>query len=389
MGRQLPVVDSHLAERDVDGLLISANGDVGNQRYLSGFDGHDPFETLYTDGDVFLLIGGADYTRAQTGSYSDDVYRQSDLVADDEYTEPTAAEYAAIVGLLREHCVSRVLVPERFPLGTARELEARGIDVVVDGADSLLHQRSVKTDDEVAAITLTQRATEAAMAWARMILAGAEVEGEQLVYKNEVLTGARLKAEIEKKLLEEGAALRETIVACGPDSADPHGRTSGPLRPHESILIDIFPESMETGYHADMTRTFVKGDPSEKLRALYQDVHDAFEAALEGLAAGVTGDEICHRIHNTFRNAGHRTVLDEPGIEAGALHSGGHGVGLDVHELPSVRPNGAEFEAGNVITVEPGLYYPEFGGIRIEDIVEITEYGYNNLSNFPKVFVIE
>ena len=383
-------VDNRIEETGADGFLIEAAGDDGNQRYLSGFNAHDPFISLYTGDAVAILIGGTDYSRATKESHADAVRRHADYTAEGgESPDPKTEKYDAIIGFLREHDVSHVFVPEAFPLGTARVLEQRDVTVAVDASESLLHDRTVKTEREVVAIEKTQRATEAAMERAESILREATIDEEVLTYGGDTLTGARLKSEIETTLLREGAALQETIVACGRDSADPHGQTDGPLSPHQSILIDIFPEHIESGYHADMTRTFVKGEPSEELETLYRDVHAALEAALESLGPGVTGDTVCQEIHDMFRAAGHQTVLDDDGIDAGALHSGGHGVGLEVHELPSVRPGGAAFEVGNVITIEPGLYYPDIGGVRLEDLVEITETGYNNLTDFSTQLVIE
>lgn len=390
MELRLDRLDRTLAEADADGYLLDDDSSNGDQRYLSGLNGHDPFITLYTQGDIHLLIGGTDYSRAQRESNAVDVARLSEYDYEaKQVTDPLGAKHDAVAGFLSERDVDRVLVPERFPLAAGRGLETRGLDVVLDEGDALERDRAVKTEDEVTAIETAQRATEAGMARAETVISEADVEDGTLVHDGEALTGARLKSEIEKTLLEEGAASRDTIVACGRDSADPHGTTKGPLRAHESIVIDIFPMDIESGYHADMTRTFLRGEPSEELRELYDQVDEALDIALDVVAAGVTGDEVNDRVFTYFEERGHDSRRKDADIDGGALHYIGHGVGLDVHELPTCQPGGEELEEGAVITLEPGLYYPDVGGVRIEDLIEVTEDGYRPLTDYHKRFVIE
>jgi len=389
MGPPFPTIDERIEEADATGFLIEEDSENGNQRYLSGFNSHGTFFTLYADGSVSILTGTTEYTRAKKESHADHVHRRSEYATSTDGNDTQVTELDALTQFLADHGTDHVVVPPGFPIQTARALEDSGVTVTIDSSEAVLRQRQVKTRDEVAAIEQTQRVTEAAMQEAELVLCDAEIGDDVLLYQGQPLTGSYLKSRIETMLLEEGVALHDTIVACGADAADPHGQTDDVLRPNDSIVIDIFPQNLRTGYHADMTRTFVKGKPGDELQQLYEEVFTAFEAALDSLAAGVTGDEVCHRMHDALRRAGHATVVDDPDIEEGALHFGGHGVGLDVHERPSVEPDGPEFEAGNVITIEPGLYYPDTGGVRIEDIVEITEKGYESLTDYPKQFVIE
>ncbi|USZ73680.1 M24 family metallopeptidase [Natronosalvus halobius] len=388
----LPIerVDAALMNVNADGYLLDADSSNGDQRYLSGLNGHDPFITLYTPGTVHLLIGGTDYTRAKAESNATDVAR---LAAYDYETkqkeDPKMAKSDALSAFLGERNIESVLVPDRFPHGTARGLRSNEIDVIIDDDDTLETVRAVKTREEVAAIESAQQATEAAMKRAETLLAEADVADGVLMRDEQPLTGKSVKSEIEVTLLEHGAALHDTLVSCGEDAANPHGKTSGPLRPNESIVIDIFPKDLETGYHSDMTRTFVKGAPSDQLQTLYDEVYEALEIALETVQAGVTGDEVNDRVFTFFEENGHQSRRKDTDIEAGALHYIGHGVGLDVHELPVCLPGGKELEAGNVITLEPGLYYPDIGGVRIEDVIEITENGYRPMTDYHKQFVID
>lgn len=390
MELRLDRLDRTITDANADGYLLDDDSSNGDQRYLSGLNGHDPFVTLYAHGDVHILIGGTDYSRAKRESNAVDVARLSEYDYETKQeTDPKGAKHDAVAEFLAERNVESVVVPDRFPLAAGRGLETRGIDVVVDDGDALERDRAVKTEEEIAAIETAQRATEAGMSKAESLIARADIEDGVLIHDGEPLTGAQLKSAIEKTLLDHGAALRDTIVACGRDSADPHGATKGPLEPGESIVIDIFPMDIESGYHSDMTRTFVKGEPSEELQELYDQVEEALDIALDAVAAGVTGDEVNDRVFSYFEERGHDSRRKDEDIQDGALHYIGHGVGLDVHELPRCQPGGEELEAGNVITLEPGLYYPDIGGVRIEDVIEVTEDGHRNLTEYHKEFVVE
>ncbi len=389
---ELPLekLDEKLRDYDVDGYLIDDDSSNGDQRYLSGLNGHDPFITLYTSGEIHLLIGGTDYNRAQKESNANEVDRLAEYDYESKQREnPKTAKYDALSEFLSKRDVESVIVPERFPLGTGRGIETNGISVRTDKDDSVEQVRAVKTPREIAAIESAQRATEEAMKQAEILISESEIEDGVLLHDGKPLTGKRIKSEIEITLLNHGAALEDTIVACGKESANPHGKTSGPIEANESIVIDIFPKHLESGYHSDMTRTFCKGEPDQRLRELYDEVEEALDIALETVQAGVTGDEVNDQVFSFFEELGHQSRRKDKDIEGGALHYIGHGVGLDVHESPVCLPGGGKLEVGNVITLEPGLYYPEIGGVRIEDIIEVTDEGYRNLTDYHKRFVIE
>jgi Xaa-Pro aminopeptidase len=249
--------------------------------------------------------------------------------------------------------------------------------------------RAVKHEEELEHMRAAQRANERAMATAESLLADADVDGDgRLVHDGAPLTSERVKEEIEVSLLRDGYALDTTIVACGADAADPHDRGSGPLRADESIIVDIFPRSKETGYYADMTRTFVKGEPSETVREWYDLTQRAKAAALDVLEAGVSGSVVHDAVCDVYEDAGYPTLRSDPDTETGFIHSTGHGVGLDIHEYPRLSTAENELEAGMVVTVEPGLYDPAVGGVRIEDIVVVREDGYENYTSYEESLVV-
>jgi Xaa-Pro aminopeptidase len=407
MTRDLSALDDCLADVGADGYLVDADGTDSNQRYLSGFDAPDPFVTLYvpedgaggddgandggTDGSgLHLLVSSLEYGRATKVDGVASVVRLVDYDHRDNVTDhgPVAGRARTVATFLADHAVGSVAVPADFPLGVGDALRETGVDVTADRTDVVTGIRATKSDEEVGHVRDAQRANEAAMAAAEDLLREATVEDGVLYHEGAVLTSERVKEEIEVTLLRHGCGLDETIVACGADAADPHDRGSGPLRADEAIIVDIFPRSKETKYHADMTRTFVKGDPPAELRRRFDVTDEAREAALAALGPGVTGADVHDAVCDVYEDAGYPTLRSDPETEVGFIHSTGHGVGLDVHERPRVSPDGEELRPGHVVTIEPGLYDPSVGGVRIEDLVVVTESGHENLTDYPVEFVV-
>ncbi|MFC6765355.1 M24 family metallopeptidase, partial [Natrinema soli] len=261
-----------------DGYLIDDDTSDSDQRYVSGFTAPDPFQTLVTADGVHLLVSGLEYGRANAEASVDSVTRRAAY----EYQQ-LVAEYGRYEGKIRmlaafleDHDVDSIAVPRNFPTGTADGLREHGFAVTVEREGIVTEIRATKTEWEVDQIRASQRANEAAMARAEELIATAEVEDGVLVHDGDVLTSERVTEEIEVTLLRHGCALDETIVACGADGADPHDRGSGPLEPDELIVIDIFPRDKETGYFADMTRTFARGDPGEEARRRYEVTREAY-----------------------------------------------------------------------------------------------------------------
>ncbi|MFC3957124.1 M24 family metallopeptidase [Halovivax cerinus] len=385
MGNDLTALADYLATNDLDGYLVDAAGEDADQRYVSGFDAPDPYQTLVTEDGVHLLVSGLEYGRAESEAAADTVTNMAAYDAQELRSEygPREGTLRTIAAFLDTHDVSSIAVPEHCPVGTADGLREHGIDVTVETDDVVGEIRATKTGAEIDAIHETQAANQRAMAVAEGLIASAAVRDGVLYYEGEPLTSERVTTEIEITLLREGCALDETIVACGADAADPHDRGSGPLKAGESIVIDIFPRDKETGYFGDMTRTFVRGEPSDELRRRYDVTYEAFEAALDAIEPGVTGDEVHEIVCDVIEDAGYATLRSDPETDTGYIHGTGHGVGLDIHEGPRLSFGGEELEPGHVVTVEPGIYDPEVGGVRIEDLVVVTEDGYENLTDYP------
>ena len=383
-------LDAHLTEMGVDGYLIEADSTDPDQYYLAGFDAPDPFVTLY-DGEIRLLFARSlEYGRAVRESRATTVERGSDYDYDSHIEEYGQQEgwHRTVADFLREYDVESVATPPRFPLRTADGLREQNIAVTADEESIVTEIRAVKTEAEIEHIKSAQRATEAAMARVETLIGEAAIEDGRLVDDEGPLTSERVKAELEMTLLRHGCGLDDTIVACGRDSADPHERGSGPLVADEPIIVDIFPRHKTNRYHADMTRTFCRGTPSETIREWYDLTSEAKAAALDAIEPGVTGETVHDAACAVYEDAGLPTLRADPKAETGFIHSTGHGIGLAVHELPKVSTGGRELEPGHVITIEPGLYDPAMGGVRIEDLIVVTEEGYENLTDYEERLVV-
>jgi Xaa-Pro aminopeptidase len=286
----------------------------------------------------------------------------------------------------REFGLERAVVPHTFPLELADYLRENGIDVRVD-RDVFADRRRVKNEFELAGIRRSQRACEAAMDAARELMRSAEAGNGTLAVGGEPLTCERIKTRVEQVFSEHGVAAEESIVSHGAQTAIGHDMGSGPIAPGEPVVLDLFPRDRETGCYADMTRTFVVGTPPDELVEYQRLVKEALDRSIAAIKAGIDGSEV-HRVASEhFEEHGYPTLLTkQPGevLMDGFFHSLGHGVGLEVHELPFLsRLPGVPLVAGDVVTVEPGLYRQGFGGCRLEDLVLVTEDGAENLTDYP------
>jgi Xaa-Pro aminopeptidase len=214
----------------------------------------------------------------------------------------------------------------------------------------------------------------------------AEANGAGLEVDGEPLTSERLKQEIERVFADHNCEGSDMIVSHGPQSAVGHDAGSGQIRPNEPIVFDLFPKDKHTGCYADMTRTYVVGEPSEEVAAWYLHVKEALERSTREVKPGANGRALFELVCRIFEDAGYKTVLSrQPGEvqEDGFIHGLGHGVGLEVHEQPLMGRTGHDFVPGDVITIEPGLYRAGYGGLRLEDLVLVTDEGYEVITDYP------
>ena len=383
-----------LKQNNADAYLI--HGDLNNTDlfYAARFLMSDPFSYILTaSGDETLLVPEMERGRAQKEARvsNQNIKTTSDYKYRDLVKEKKDADLAYALVLkaaLAEKKVKTAAVSYDFPAYYYDTLQKEGIKIVL--AKNIFEEsRAVKTQEEIAKIALSQDAAEKAMAAAIQMIRSAAIEEKtkRLLHNGSALTGEIVLKEIARVLMENNCADDETIVSCGEDSADPHGKTYGVLYAEKPIVIDIFPRHKQTRYFGDMTRTVIKGKATPELMKMYRAVKRAQQTGVDAAKAGVTSADIHNTVCDILEEEGYATYRS--GSKVGFIHTTGHGVGLDIHETPSVSDNPHILEAGNVVTIEPGLYYPRIGGIRIEDTIVITKDGCHNLNKMEKVFEIE
>ncbi|HWB22957.1 MAG TPA: Xaa-Pro peptidase family protein [Gaiellaceae bacterium] len=288
---------------------------------------------------------------------------------------------------VRTFGITHAVVPVGFPIGLADLLRANGIELTPE-RDLFDDRRRVKNAAELEGIRRAQAAADAGMGAARDLLRRAKANGGgALEVDGAPLTSERIKIAISQAFVEHGATGDEFIVSHGPQSAIGHEMGSGPILAGEPIVIDIWPRDNESACYADMTRSFVVGEIPAEVADWHRYVKEALDRARSELRPGVIGREVFDGTCDIFEAAGYPTQrTKEPGkpLEEGFFHGLGHGVGLEVHEEPGLGLTSRKpLVAGDVVTIEPGLYRPGFGGLRLEDLVLITEDGAENLTNFP------
>ena len=298
--------------------------------------------------------------------------------------KPSQAMLEVYARACQELGLESASVPSTFPLELADRLRAAGIELQVDREQFALRRRR-KTETEIAGLRRAQRACEAALDVARAMLRGASANGT-LVLDGAPLTSERIKAEVERVFTEHGVVADEFIVAHGAQTAVGHEMGHGPILPGEPITFDLFPRDRETGVYTDMTRTYVVGDVSDELREFHTLCREALERVVAAVKPGVNGRALFEIPCSLFAEHGYPTQLTkQPGevLNSGFFHSLGHGVGLEVHERPWLGRVGDDLVAGDVIALEPGLYRPGLGGVRLEDIAIVTDDGIDVVTDYP------
>jgi Xaa-Pro aminopeptidase len=291
--------------------------------------------------------------------------------------------------LLRQYRGGKVFVPAHFPLGLASDL--RNLDVKVKVKPGpFFPEREQKTADEVKKISAALVMAEVGLSEGILALKSAKIaRNRRLIYRGIPLTSEKLRSIIDTAIMQANGLPANTIVAGGLQGCDPHERGHGPLRANEPIILDVFPRSQKTGYFGDITRTVVKGRASESVRKVYDAVVRGQKTAFQMVRSGASTSDIHKTVLRFFTKEGYKTGRND-GHMQGFFHGTGHGLGLDIHESPRMGPNSiGTLKSGHVVTVEPGLYYPEIGGgVRLEDVALVTANHPRNLTQFERVLEV-
>jgi len=360
--------------------LIVAPSDIdADMLYATKFWAGDPFIFLQQNGKRTVVLTDLEMGRGKRTAKVDEFVSFNQLEREVQGKSKQAPPFEKVMAhFLRKRCVKSATVPGNFPLGYARELQ----DIDLSTSNGLFWpEREAKTDEELKLIGRALRITETGLKRAMEVLKASKPKGKKLIWSGKPLTSELLRAEIDTAMLRAGGTPTNTIVAGGDQACDPHERGSGLLHVNSLIILDIFPRDAKTGYWGDMTRTVVRGRASEAQRKLWQTVLDGQELALREIKDGVDGMTIHKAIQALFKKRSYPTEIRN-GVNVGFFHGTGHGLGLEIHEYPRLQK--VVLKDRQVLTVEPGLYYPGLGGVRHEDVVVVTKTGSKILSRFPK-----
>lgn len=371
-------------------LLIAASEHDADMLYVSGMFVPDPFIAIGIKGEWHGLFSPLEVDRATKQSSFDHVHLDSPWKEKGRENGWLAGLTAVAAAFLKERKISKIRVPGHFPLGYAEQLRSWGFQVEA-AKDTLFESRIIKSETEIRHLAKAEKLTRNAMRQAEQFLAACTIGNDSLLRHADVsgkVKSKHLRSVIETYLIQHGAMPAHTIVACGRQSADPHNIGSGYLRAHQPIIIDIFPRLLSSGYWGDMTRTYVKGRASREVKKLYQTVKEGQDIGLDMVADGVVTSSIHKAITTHFDHCGFKTGVVR-GKQCGFFHGTGHGVGLEIHEAPRVSTADDTLKSGHVITIEPGLYYPHLGGVRIEDMVVVSKNGHTNLTNHRRKLEIQ
>ena len=348
----------------------------------------DPFLYAERNGDRHVVASSFELDRIAEAAPELKTMPLEELGLDELYAQGLSRdeiELEVVLRAARRFGIEEALVPATFPLELGDHLRANGIQISAD-REQFVSRRRVKNQAELAGIRRAQRAAEAGMTAARDLLRRAERDNGSLVLDGETLTCERLKLAVEQAFISNGAFADEFIVSHGAQTAVGHDMGSGPIAPDEPVCLDLFPRDRESGCFADMTRTFVVGEPSDELSEFHRLCREALDLSVAAVRPGIAGSELNRICCQVFEEHGFPTLLSkQPGevLKDGFYHSLGHGVGLEVHEQPTLGRGPGELVAGDVIAVEPGLYRNGYGGCRLEDIVLVTDDGAEVLTEYP------
>ena len=364
-------------------FLYAASEYSADVYYLGGVFVPDAFLSFIVAGKSYAVVSQLEYGRVKAQSNYSEVLLLSDEQQKAGKKFKLGKRVAGPADLMRYYAklfkVGLVELPADFPAVYYAALRDAGLKVQF-GTEPFFPERAFKSDLEANAIQQGNAASAAGIRAAEQVLRASQIVGNRLKYEGATLTSERLRTIIDQTCLAKGAVAHNTIVAGGIQATDPHEGGHGPLKPNELIIVDVFPRVQKTGYHGDMTRTFLKGKANDAQRALVASVREAQVASIDTIKSGVKGAAVHAAASDVFINRGYETKRVKDGF-VGFIHSTGHGLGLDVHEAPRVSPGAGKLRTGHVVTVEPGLYYPEIGGCRIEDVVLVTKVGSEMLSS--------
>ena len=369
-------------------LIIADSERDSNMYYATGFPAPDPFVFIRKGNEKIMITSDLELDRAKSESKADKVLSISKYERVIRKSGGNSFCLIEIVAAaLREMNITKLQVPANFSVEYADFLRKNGFRLEVK-REPLFDSREIKNEEEIEHIVKTLRNTEYALEKAVDCIRKSKVrDGFLFSARNIQITSESIRQMINVELMKRGCTAKHTIVSCGEHSCVPHNTGSGPIKANESIIFDVFPKDEETGYYADISRTVVKGKASRSLKKMYKAVASAQDLVFKSAGNDTRGDVIHRKVMKHLTSLGFKTGKVK-GKMQGFFHGTGHGVGLDVHEPPRISKAKCTLKTGHIVTVEPGLYYPGIGGVRLEDMILITDDGCTNLTKSPKVLEV-
>ena len=349
----------------------------------------DPFVYLEHDGARHVYIGSMEVPRIR-GLGLDLTVHPLEEIGIDELRAEGFGYYELYLEWVARSCVhaglTGALVPHTFPAGHLDRVRQVGIELTVD-QPTFDARRRVKSVPQLEGIRRAQRAAEAGLSTGIALMRRATSNEGALWLDGEALTVERVKQAMGMTFAEHGCTAEEFVVAPGPQGAAGHDMGHGPIPFGVPVVFDLWPRDDASSCFADMTRTIVAGPVSDQVREWHRVTHEALVAATAFVRAGVECRDVFDKVCDVYEAAGYptqRTKTAGQVLNNGFFHGLGHGVGLEVHEGPylGLLPAGPLL-AGDVITLEPGVYEPAIGGVRLEDLVLVTDDGCEVLTDFP------
>lgn len=356
-----------LKEKDADFFLMQSGN--ANFLYATKFKSSSlMFYLVGVDGTELLLLPEMELQRALRESKVKEIASYEMLGYEKKIKElksPKKAIAEILIELLKVERAKRILIPNEFPSFFAFALKERFEVETIE--NPFLKMRAVKNSSEI--LEIKKNCEKIVAVFCKVL---------------ELLRSRPLKCEdvrkfIELELLKLDLIAEDTICVSGKLSADPHELGKGEIEEH--LLVDIFPRNRK-GYYADFTRTVILED-NPKLKEMLIAVVEAQKKAISMLREGVNGREVHEAVKDTLKSHGFETRGGE-----GFIHSTGHGIGLEVHEEPRIGDLDVELKSGMVVTIEPGLYYRDVGGVRVEDVVLIKKDCCEVLTPFERLLVL-
>ena len=364
-------------------LIYDSSDNSPDLFYACKFKAPDPIVYFQFKGKSHLVLNDLEIDRGNAEAKVDKVLNLREFAEDDKKISITGV----LKNIIKAYKPEKIQVPYNFPSYLFKELKENYKNIEPSSEIMFYKKRLIKDSVEIKNIHEVMKKTESVLSKIAKIIKTSKIRNGKLYYNATILTSDFLRNFCQKELAELNLSCPDCIIASGYHSSLPHHHGSGPIKESSPIVVDIFPKDLNNGYYGDITRTFCKGTPTKELIKMYKTVLKGQRLGLKLIKAGVNGSFVHKKIEDQFNEKGFFTSHTEKGSQ-GFIHSTGHGLGLEIHEMPRISKIKEILREGNIVTVEPGLYYSEIGGVRIEDTILVTKTGIKNLTSFPKVLTL-